>query len=112
MRSAAVAILLVCAPAAAQDKPLSLDVLYHPDRKVDFAGTAPRGLTWLDERRLHWPRKDHRTELTEHFVIDADSGERRALFDPAALQAALARVPGVDAEKARELARQKAYVLD
>ena len=58
MRSAAVFALLACAPAAAQDKPLTLDILYDPAGKVDFAGTAPRGLTWLDEGRLQWPKTD------------------------------------------------------
>jgi dipeptidyl-peptidase-4 len=119
MRSAAVFALLLCAPAAAQDaqtagagKPLSLDVLYDPASKVDFAGTAPRGLTWLDETRLHWPKTDPKSQLTDHFVIDADTGVTRPLFDPAVLEASLARVPGVTADQARDLAREKSYVLD
>jgi len=112
MRSAALIVLLACAPAAAQDKSLSLDVLYDPASKVDFSGTAPRGLTWLDEARLHWPKTDPRTGLTEHLVIDADSGATHALFSAAALEDALARIAGVTAASARTLARQKKYVLD
>ena len=84
MRRAALLILLACAVAAgasAQDKPLSLDALYHPEARVDFTGTAPRSLTWLDERRLHWPRTDPRTRRTEHFVIDADTGDLLAVDD-------------------------------
>ena len=45
-------------------------------------------------------------------MIDADTGATRPLFDPAALEAALARVAGVTADKARRLAREKKYVLD
>jgi dipeptidyl-peptidase-4 len=118
MRPAALFLLLACAPAAAQEarpaarKLLTLDVLYDPEGKVDFAGTAPRGLTWLDESRLHWARKDPRTQLTEHFVIDADTGATRPLFDPSRLEAALARIAGVTTARARELAREKKYVLD
>src|SRR5512132_4504689 len=118
MRSPALLVLLLCAPAAAQDapagarKPLSLDVLYDPAAMVDFAGTAPRGVTWLDEARLHWAKTDPKTKLTEHFAIDADTGARRPLFDPVALETALARIPGVAADKAKELAREKSYVLD
>jgi dipeptidyl-peptidase-4 len=119
MRSALLLALIVCAPAAAQDaqtagasKPLTLDFLYDPASKRDFAGTAPRGMTWLDEGRLQWARTDPTSRLTEHFVIDADTGATRRLFDPAALEAALARVAGVTADKARRLAHEKKYVLD
>lgn len=119
MRSAALVALLACVPAAAQDaqtagasRPLSLDVLYDPATKLDFAGTAPRGLTWLDEGRLLWPKTDPTSKLTEHFVIDADTGATRPLFEPAALEGALARVAGVTADKARSLAREKTYALD
>ena len=112
MRSAVLFALLVCAPAAAQDKPLTLDVLYHPEQKLDFAGTAPKGLTWLDERRMHWARTDPKSKETEHIVIDADTGARRPLFDPALLEASLVRVAGLTAADARSLAREKKYVLD
>src|SRR3954470_3598714 len=117
MRASAYLVVLLCVPAAAQEpararKDLSLDALYDPTAMVDFAGTAPRGVTWLDETRLLWPKTDPRTRLTEHFVIDPTTGARRPLFDPAALERALARIPGVTADKARKLAREKSYVLD
>ncbi len=117
MRSPALLVLLLCVPAAADDvadarKLLSLDVIYDPAAMVDFAGTAPRNVTWLDETRLWWPKTDPKTKLTEHFVIDAATGVRRPLFDPAVLEAALLRIPGVTAEKARTAAREKSYALD
>src|SRR4051812_3308924 len=117
MRASAYLVLLLCVPAAAQEpararKDLSLDALYDPATMVDFAGTAPRGVTWLDETRLLWPKTDPRTKLTEQVVIDARTGARRPLFDPEALEHALARIPGVTPDKARKLAREKSYTLD
>ena len=112
MRFPALLALLVCVPAAAQEKPLSLDVLYDPTAMVDFAGSAPRGLTWLDEARLHWAKTDPKSKLTAHLVIDAATGAERPLFDPVALEASLMRIAGVTVEKARALARAKSYVLD
>ena len=112
MRRAALLALLACAPAAAQEKPLSLDALYDPASRVDFTGTAPRTLAWLGEDRLHWAKTDPRTRLTEHIVIDARSGARTPLFSADALEAALALLPGVTAADARERAREKKYVLD
>ena len=112
MRRAALFFLFACAPAAAQDKPLSLDVLYDPATRVDFTGPAPRALTWLDESRLHWAKTDPVTRLTDHLVIDPDSGARRPLFPAATLERALLRIPGVGSDRARKLAREKKYAMD
>jgi dipeptidyl-peptidase-4 len=119
MRRAAVILLLTCAPAAAQDaqtagasKPLSLDVLYDPATRVDFTGAAPRALAWLDESRIHWANTDPVTRLTEHVVIDPESGARRPLFSSETLERALLRIPGVGSEDARKRAREKRYAMD
>src|SRR6186997_424811 len=117
MRPVAFLALLLCVPAAAEEpgrarKDLTVDALYDPTAMVDFAGTAPRGVTWLDETRLLWPKTDPRTKQTESFIIDAVTGDRRLLFDPVLLEQALARIPGVTADKAKDLAREKSYVLD
>src|SRR5687768_4663733 len=115
MRRAAFLALLACAAAsaaAAQDKALSLDVLYDPVHKVDFTGTAPRSLAWLDEQRLHWPKTDPLTRRTEHFVIDPETGSRAPLFSADVLERELLRLPGVSSATAHKLARKKTYAMD
>ena len=115
MRRAALLALLAgaaAAPAGAQDKALSLDALYHPETRVDFTGTAPRGLTWLDEERLHWAKTDPRTRRTEHFAIDPGTGARTPLFSADALERELLLIPGIDSETAADLARRKTYAMD
>ena len=46
-----IAVLVFPLTAAAQQKLLSLDDLYDPQKRVDFTGTVPTGLVWLDDQR-------------------------------------------------------------
>ena len=111
-RLAAAALVLAAAPAYAQArKPLTLDVLYDPEKKLDFSGTAPRDVTWIDDARYHWTRTDPTTRTTEHFVGDADGGLMRPLFDAAWLQAELVRA-GVPEADARRAARRRTPAMD
>jgi dipeptidyl-peptidase 4 len=70
------------------------------------------GLSWIDATHYEWPRLDAQSRLTDHLRVDAVTGSAEPLFDAEALQAALAKVAGVDAEEARRLAHQAAYQMD
>jgi len=45
----ATTLFLNCS-ASAQDRLLTLDDLYDPEKRVNFSGNPPPGLIWLDER--------------------------------------------------------------
>jgi hypothetical protein len=45
----ATTLFLSCS-ASAQDKLLTLDDLYGPEKRVNFSGNPPPGLIWLDDR--------------------------------------------------------------
>ena len=108
----AAALLFAASPALAQSgKPLTLDVLYDPEKRLDFSGTAPRDVTWIDDARYHWSRTDPTTRTAEHFVGDADGGVLRPLFDAAWLEGELTRA-GVDAADARRAARRRTPAMD
>jgi dipeptidyl-peptidase-4 len=111
--TAVCAALLLSASARAQTppKPLTLDVLYDPEGKADFSGSAPRDVTWIDDVRYHWTRTDPTTRRAEHFVGDADTGDARRLFDPAWLESELAAA-GVPARDAGRAARRRRYAMD
>jgi Dipeptidyl peptidase IV (DPP IV) N-terminal region len=51
-----VAFLFTVTPLAAQTRPLTLDHLYDPQRRIDFSGGAPSGMTWLSDTHDAWPR--------------------------------------------------------
>jgi dipeptidyl-peptidase-4 len=108
---ATLAVLLAALPAAAQQKPLTLDDIYDPQRKVDF-GRPATGLAWIDDRYFLWPRTDPQSQDTEWVKLDAQTGATQPLFEVAKLETALGALEGVTPEDAKRLARQRSYVTD
>src|SRR5262245_48002808 len=109
---AAVALLLSARPTAAQQKTLTLDDVYDPQKKVDFGGQPVTGLSWIDETHYLWPRTDPQSQVTETLKVDALTGRSEPLFDAARLESALGALEGVTAEDAKRAARQRTYVTD
>jgi dipeptidyl-peptidase-4 len=103
------ALLLFGPPAFAQQRPLTLDDLYDPERKLDFTGYPPSGFEWLDDAHYAWPKTDPKTRRAEWMRVEAASGKTEPLVDAARMEAALAKLPGVSAEEAKRLARQRSY---
>ena len=84
--------LAVFGPAAAftQQRDLTLDDLYDPEKKVDFEGNPPRGLVWIDDRHYLWPKTDPREHTTELLEVEAVTGRSEPLFDVAKVEAWIA----------------------
>src|SRR4030095_12820666 len=58
-RAACLAVALVLSPTVhAQQKRLTIDDIYDPEKKVDFTGNPPTKLTWLDDAHYLWPKTD------------------------------------------------------
>src|SRR5262245_56161107 len=91
-----VAILFLNYPVSAQDKLLTLDDLYDPEKRVNFSGNPPARLTWLDDRHY----------LQGSSKVNALTGEASPLFDAAKTEAAFARLPGVGAGDAKQIVAQ------
>jgi dipeptidyl-peptidase-4 len=99
---AAVAALAASAAIVALDaqgqKRLTLDAIYDPQTRVNFSGTPPQ-TAWLDDanylvgRRGVWSK------------VNAANGTSAPLFDAAAMENALASLPGVSRDDARAAAR-------
>ena len=67
------ATLFLNCSASAQDKLLTLDDLYDPEKRVNFSGNPPPALIWLDDGHyLQGARK-----------VNALTGESAPLFDDA-----------------------------
>jgi dipeptidyl-peptidase-4 len=102
----------LCDPAFAQgEKLLTLDDLYDPAARVSFGGpvSARPGYVWLDETA--YVRTRRANGGVEHLRVNAVTGAEAPLFDAARLAAALRAVPGVTAEDASRLSRQRSYVF-
>jgi dipeptidyl-peptidase-4 len=112
---AALAALASLAPAviaAAQEKVLTLDDLYDPEKKVDFDGTPPRDLAWIDDAHYLWPKTDPKGRATEMIKVEALTGKAEALFDVAKVETTLAGLEGVPPDEAKRIARQRSFTFN
>ena len=100
--------LALAAPAAAQQQALTIDAIYHPDRRVDFNGDAPTGLTWIDD--AHYLQRERASGRTNLLSVDAATGDAETFLDGAALEEALAELPGMGGAAARRAARSPRFV--
>jgi dipeptidyl-peptidase-4 len=119
---AALVFVLAAGIARAQQKQLSIEAIYDPDKRVDFSGSPPTDLTWIDDGRYLWvkrPGRDVPTSLPssspkvgrEWLVVEASTGRSTALFDAARLEQALASLPGVTREEVSLLLREEDLTL-
>jgi dipeptidyl-peptidase-4 len=101
------ALILVSTAATAQQKLLTIDDIYDPAKRVNFSGTPPSGLTWIDPSHYVWTRAAASGGGVDWLKVDAVSGNAQPLFDAAKMEAALVKLPGIPATDARRLAHSR-----
>jgi dipeptidyl-peptidase 4 len=104
-----VLLALLAVPASAQQKNLTLDDLYDPAKRVNF-GSSPGSYAWLNDKeyvKLGSARGGPPPATAALTRVNAETGAETPLFDPAKLEAALAKLPGVAATDATKLTRQR-----
>ena len=89
---------------------LTVDAIYDPERRVDFTGSPPTALRWVDDE--HYLQQRRSSGSVEWVKVDAASGSSSPLFDAARMEAALAAVPGVAREDAAARARSADIQFD
>jgi dipeptidyl-peptidase-4 len=104
-RIAICAGIVVLLPLAvlAQQRALSVDLIYHPERRMDFSGSPVTNITWLDADTYYAPMRG--AQGVEWLKVEAASGRTSPLFDGARLEAAFAGFPGISREQAARIAR-------
>ena len=107
---AVLGLVFLAAVASAQDRLLSIDAIFDPDTQVDFSGRPPSGITWLDDATYLWPRP--LAGRVDWLRVDAATGRTEPLFDAAAMEAALAAMPGISLEAAASLAHGRNLVFN
>lgn len=99
--------------ARAQDKLLSIDDIYDPEKKVDFAGSPPANLRWLkDGAGYLQTRRDSKARAAQLLKVAAATGEAAPFHDAAKMEAALVALAGMNAEAARSLANRGSYQMN
>jgi dipeptidyl-peptidase-4 len=107
-------LLLVCSAhvARAQDRLLTIDDIYDPVKKVDFAGPpATTELKWLKDGE-HYLQSKKDEGAAQLVRVNARTGRAAPFLDAARMEAALARLPGMSRDDARELSRTDSYKLN
>ena len=84
-------------------RPLTLDAIYDPAARVDFTGSPPPDLHWIDGDTYAVARRAGRG--VDWLRVDAASGRTVPLFDADRMEAAIAALPQVTREEARLLSR-------
>ncbi|MBI2833873.1 MAG: S9 family peptidase [Acidobacteria bacterium] len=104
-------VLLSAGPARAQQKRLTLDDLYDPQKKVNFNGRDVGSMTWLDDGHYVMSSADEgdRARLVR---VEAASGRREPLYDAAKMQSALSKMPAVSRDEAGRLSRSGSYTMN
>ena len=105
----ALAALLLAGSAAAQQQSLTIDVIYDPDRRVDFSGSTPTGLTWISDTHYLHGERDPGSGRMNLVSVDAATGDAEPLLDAAALERTLADLPGMSAGATRRAVRGRGF---
>jgi dipeptidyl-peptidase-4 len=99
--------LLIGRAAAAQQKPLTIDVAYDPDKKVEFGGSPATGLAWVSDTHFLWPKGSAPVELLK---VDAATGRSEPFFDAPRIERALV-AEGAMADLARQAVGLKTLAM-
>ena len=75
--------ILLCAakPSYGQENNLTLDDIFGPQRRIDFDGSPPRGLVWLDEEHYLEQVIHPRDGEPPLLKVNSQTGEHEPLFD-------------------------------
>jgi dipeptidyl-peptidase-4 len=106
LKRAAICLGVIAAATtlAAQSKGLlTVDSIYHPERRVAFSGFPETDLSWLDASTYVVSRQSGGGY--EWLKVDAASGRTSPLFDADRMETALASLPGVTRAEAGRVAR-------
>jgi len=99
-------LFLVCpfllTPALAQQKKLTLEDVYHPEKRLSVEGAMSIGFRWLNDGEHYLQRTGRGTPLVK---INALTGQRSPIVEADQMEAAFKKLPGLKEDEARNAAR-------
>jgi Dipeptidyl peptidase IV (DPP IV) N-terminal region. len=104
-----IAIFAVASFAGAQERLLSIDDIFDPEKRVAFGG-SPTFVEWNSDGTLRQVKFNPTARRVELLKIDAATGAEKPFLDSARLESALFSA-GIRIEKARVLANQPNFIL-
>jgi dipeptidyl-peptidase 4 len=107
----ALVFLALSSAARAQDRLLTIDDIFDPQKRVDFAGSPPTP-RWLRDGEHYLVAAPPGRPGARLQRVNARTGEAAPFFDSARMEAALAAVQGMDAAAARRLSNLTNYQMN
>ncbi len=102
-------LISFCVPALAQDKVLTIDDIFDPNKKVNFSGTLPN-IRWMkDGKHYVLTNEAANRNVPRLQKVNAATGEATPLFDAARMEAAFGRLAGLSAADAKQLANRGSF---
>jgi dipeptidyl-peptidase 4 len=102
--------LVAVSSVAAQQKPLTLDDIYDPDKRIRFSGSPSPAISWIDSTHYAWPRSG--SQGVEWTKVDVQTGAETPLFDAGRMESAFAALPGIARDDARRAAHSRSLKFD
>ena len=97
--------LVLAIDVSAQTRMLTIEDLYEPQKRIDFSGGAPTGLTWISDTHYIWAQPAG--GAIDWVKVDAATGTSEPLFDAARMREAFAALPGVRPEDVARLPNER-----
>ena len=107
----ALALLTLSSAARAQDRLLTMDDIFDPQKRVDFSG-APPSPRWLKDGTHYLVAGPPGRPGSRLQRVNAQTGESAPFFDTAKMEAALAALPGMSAVDAKRLSNLTNYQMN
>jgi dipeptidyl-peptidase 4 len=103
------ALIIVCGISVieAQQKRLTLDDIYDPQKHINIGTTPASGFVWVDATHYVWPRPAAGGNGVDWVRVDAATGTESAAFDAAKMSEAFAKLPGIGGEEARRISHSR-----
>lgn len=107
-------MVVFCLQVFPQDKSITLEDIYHPNRRIRMRGGPMAGgeFRWMKTRNKLLQRKmDTATRQTQWQVVDPATGESEPLFDASRMEKAFGSLTGFSAADAKELVSRGSFQL-
>jgi len=106
-----IVLFLLVPSVVAQNKLLTIDDIFDPQKRVNFSGT-PSQPRWLKDGVHYIVASKDRNAFPRLLKVNAVTGKSEPFYDAVKMQAAFAALPGISKEDARRLANQSSYDLN
>jgi len=97
--------------AYAQNKLLTIDDIFDPQKRVNFSGT-PSNPRWLKDGVHYLVASKDRNAFPRLLKVNAVTGKSDPFYNAVKMEAAFAALPGISREAAHRLANQSSYQMN